>query len=673
MQKVVLTLSLIFLFKLTAGQNYGIDTSNFDKSVSPGADFYKYVNGKWLASNPIPADRSSWGIFDGLDQLVESRIHTLVASIAADTSSEAGSNRHKIRDYYVAAADSSAINRKGAAPLVPLLLKIDSIKNRTDLARVIGWLELNFCNAGFRFYAGSDPQNALRSIAHIDQYGGYSLPNPGYYLSDDPEFVSIRNRYALHIEKMMMLAGYNPANSKDIARSVLKIETILAINGMPNEEFRTASNASSKISLRSLQKIAPHFNWTSYFSALGVSSTEEINVLPPSFFTAFSEAIRKNDLAEWKRYLAWCVVHNAAPYLSSDFVREDFDFFSASLYGVKEQRSHKKRTLDHLKANLGWALAEEYITLYFSVQEKIAAERMIESIRSTFHQRLAKNEWLSDQTKAYAIEKLERIEVMVAYPDVWPDLSSLEISPFEPLQNVISCWKYEMAKQASQCGKAIDRKAWGMTPQTVNAYYNPSQNVIVLPASILQPPIFSPYFDPAVNYGGLGAVVAHEFTHAFDDEGSHYDAVGNLRNWWSESDMKAFRQKQQLIIEQYNGYIILDSIALNGALTVGENIADLGGLTIAYHAFKNDFVKKDILPVIDGLTPEKRFFIAWAQLWRQNKTPEALKLQVETRTSSPNKFRVNGPLSNMDEFIEAFQIKEGEPMARPSKVRFTIW
>lgn len=650
-----------------------IDLANFDLSIKPGDDFYKYVNGGWLKNNPIPAGNSSWGTFTILRQRNAEIMKAIIQESVSDKSGSATPEPQLIKDFYIAGMDSVAIEKIGSKALSPLFAKIDAIKNTNDLATVMGWLQLNFCNAGFRFYKNWDPKNSNQIIATIDQYGGFALPDREYYLKDDKAAKEIREKYQAHVRAMMKHADIPQSQLKPYSDAVLKIETILSINCMTEEEFRNPALTYHKMKLSGLIKKAPSFSWRNYFMAMGLKDDFEINVIPPDFFTAFGNAVKKNPLNQWKAYLKWCVVNNAAPYLNTAFVNENFNFFQKELNGVSELKPRWQRVLEQEESNLGWALGKEYVKRYFSPKAKEIMLGMIEDIKAAFRTRIQKLDWMSEPTKQKAIEKLNKIYVKVGYPDKWRDITGIKITPDNYLLNIMSCSRFFAGEQVKEVGKPANKYEWGMTPQEVNAYYNSLQNEIVFPSGILQAPFFDENFDAAVNYGAIGCVIAHEFTHAFDDQGSQYDADGNLNNWWTAEDLKQFKEKQKLIIAQYNQYKILDTLRLNGELTVGENIADLGGVSIAYEAFQMHQQKYGRQKDIDGFTAEQRFFIAWTQIWRQNKTPEALAVQVNTSTTSPYMVRGFASLSNLESFKEAFNLREDDKMITPLARTFSIW
>lgn len=674
MKKLYLIIILLFIFgfrnlNAQTGNHAAIDKSNFDFSYKPEDNLYQYVNGNWLKNNPIPPGNSSWGTFSIVRQRQEEIMKSLIEEISRDNDAIDGSDRQILRDFYVAAMDSVMIEKKGAMELRSLFEKIDSISNTDELAAVMGWLQLNFCNSGFRFYKNWDPKNSNHIIAFIDQYGGYALPGRKYYLKNDEASKNLMQQYQNHIEKMMSFTGIDEKDCSQIAKAVLKLETIFAINNMTEEEARDPLRNYYKMDLQGLQSIAPEFNWKNYFGAMGLKNTSEINVIPPDFFSSFSKAVVMNSLKDWKNYLKWCVVNTAAKMLDFRFIEEHFNFFEKTLNGTSDLKPRWQRAMEQEQIHLGETLGEEYVKKYFSPEAKEIILVLVNNIKSAFRLRIQNLDWMSERTKQKALAKLDKINVKVGYPEKFRDISGLKISKESYLQNVINSSRFSASRQVEAVGKPANKEEWGMPPQEVNAYYNAVQNEIVFPAGILQSPFFDEKFDAAVNYGGIGCVIAHEFTHAFDDQGSQFDGDGNMNNWWDEDDLLAFKEKQKLIIEQYNQYTILDTLHLNGELTVGENIADLGGVSIAYDAFQIHQEKSGKQNAIDGFTPEQRFFIAWAQIWKQNKTPEAMTRQVNTNTTSPSPFRVAGPLSNLQSFYDAFNI----PQSKQKKSLIRIW
>ncbi|HYN83718.1 MAG TPA: M13 family metallopeptidase [Pyrinomonadaceae bacterium] len=650
-----------------------IDPADMDLTVRPGEDFYRYANGNWVRKNPIPAGQSRWGAFDELDVRTAEKLRAILDETLRDAAAPKGSARQLLRDFYKSAMDTEAVERAGASPLKPYFERIDALRTKDELAALVGEFHKTVApQAVFLYYRDADVENPGRRIAALRQ-GGLALPNRSYYLRDDAESAKLREQYRAHVERVFRLLGDSEADAKTNASAVLKVETALASHSLTREEERDPKLTFNRMTLAELQKAAPHFNWANYFAALGLPPTRPVNVVTPGFFRGLSEMTAGLPLAEWKTYLRWNVLKTNARLLSSDFVKENFDFFDRTLQGVTEMQPRWQMVQAEVESQLGWALGREYVARHFSPRAKERMLTMIGDIREAFARRIRALDWMGEETKRKALAKLDKITVNVGYPDRWPDLDGLDIRPDGYLANVVRVTRRDVERSIRKLGEPADRGEFGMTPQTVNAYYNPAENKIVFPAAILQPPVFHESFDRAVNYGGIGSVIAHEFTHAFDDEGSQYDGDGRLANWWTAEDLARFKEKQRLVVEQYSGYTALDGLRLNGELTVGENIADLGGVHVAFDAFEARQRREGRAPLIDGLTPEQRFFVAWARVWRVNMTPEAVRLKVNTSTTSYAPFRVNGPFSNHEGFIKAFGLKDGDPMVRPAAKRIRIW
>jgi putative endopeptidase len=649
-----------------------IDKSNMDLTVAPGEDFYRYVNGNWLRKNPIPPGHNVWGTFAVLRQQNAKVLRGIMEATLLDRTAAPGSAAQLLRDFYTAAMDTAAIERAGQTPLDPYFRMIDSIRTLGDLAAVVGELHRSAApQAMFLFYRDVDADDPRTPLAALKQ-GGFALPGRSYYLDQTTEAIALRDMYRQHVQRMFRLLGQSDAAAAN-ADIVLRLETMFAKSSLTPEQEREPKLTFHRMKLADLRQRFPRFAWDRYFAALALPAAVDINVVTPEFFAAQSAMIARVPLEKWRVYLTWNTLTTNAPLLSRKFVDEHFDFFERTLTGVMEPAPRWQRVLAQTESGLGWALAQEYVKRHFSPRAKERMLLMVRDIRETFQRRILDLDWVSEETKRNALAKLEGIVVAVGYPDRWPDLPSVAISPSAYLANVVRLNRYQVAEDISKLSRAVDRSEFGMTPQQVNAYYSPPDNKIVLPAGILQPPFFHESFDDAVNYGAIGCVIAHEFTHAFDDQGSQYDAEGRLRNWWTDDDLRRFKIKQKLVSDQYNGYTVLDSLRMNGALTVGENIADLGGVTVAFQAFQTRQSMAGRGKDIDGFTPEQRFFIAWAQLWRVNMTPEAMRRQVKGSTTSYYPFRVIGPLSNLDSFISAFGLKEGEKMVRKPGRRVRIW
>lgn len=656
-----------------ASNSKAIDKADLDPNVRPGDDFYLFVNRNWIRGHAIPSGYSSWTTFAELREQNSKRLQGILEQTLQDTAAPKGSTVQLLRDFYSAAMDTAAIEAAGSKQLTPYFKRVDSLKTRSDLARVIGEFHQSIApQAAFLFYRDADVDNPTRSLAAFKQ-GGIALPDRRYYLEGDAESKKIMAQYRQHIKAMFRLLGESEGAAGAAAGVVINLETIFAINSLTREEERDPKLTFHRMNLAQLEKLAPYFHWKAYFDGLGLPRGQVVNVVTPDFFVGLSEMSRRIPLRKWKIYLKWNVLMTNAQFLSSDFANEAFRFFETTLNGIAEMKPRWKRALERTDEYLGWALAQEYIRKHFSPRAKDKMLVMIGNIREAFGQRIKTLDWMSEATKREALIKLSKITVNVGYPDRFPSLAGLGITPSGYVANVVNANRYSVKEAIRKLGEPIDRTEFGMTPQTVNAYYSPPDNKIVFPAGILQAPFFDESFDDAVNYGAIGSVIAHEFTHPFDDEGSQYDADGKLRNWWAAEDLKRFQEKQQLVVHQYDAYTVLDNLHLNGGLTVGENIADLGGISIAFDAFQRQQQKAGRQPEIEGLTPEQRFFIAWAQLWRINMTPEAIRSKINTSTTSYQPFRVIGPLSNHEGFINAFHLKEGDRMVRPAAERIKIW
>ena len=672
-----LTLTLSIAIPATAQvsavpmQSKPLDPANLDRSVSACTDFYQFANGGWIRNNPVPPAFSRWGSFDLLGETNQSNLLTILRSAAASGNSQASEDLRKLGVYYSSCMDSVGAERAGAQPIAPGLARIAAIRNRAQLETEVARLHSQGVPVLFGFGAQQDAKNSTSVIAGITQ-GGLSLPDRDYYLNPDKRYTDIRADYTDHLARMFQLLGDSPTQAATNAQRVVTIETGLARPAKTRVQLRDPNANYNKMTAAELAQFAPGFNWPSFFATEGRSDISTINVQNPVFLRAVDSLLTSAPLDDWKAYLRWKLVTAAAPSLSSAFVNEDFRF-SSTLTGAKEMLPREKRCSRAADAGLRDALGQAYVAQYFPPAAKQRALEMVRNIQAVFNDRLRTLAWMSDTTRTQAAGKLATFTTKIGYPDKWRDYSTLTIKPGHFLNNQVAVREYERRRTLGRIGKPVDRAEWGMTTPTVNAYYNPSMNEIVFPAGIMQPPFFDAKADDAVNYGGMGAVIGHEITHGFDDQGSQFDAEGNLRNWWSASDLEKFKQRTGLVASQYDSYTVLDSVRVNGRLTLGENIADFGGLSIAYAALQKALAEKGRPPLIDGFTPEQRFFLAWAQIWRQNITPEAQRVRINTDSHSPGRWRTNGPVSNMPEFAAAFGCKPGDPMVRSESVRPVIW
>jgi putative endopeptidase len=655
----------------TAGSK-GIDLGNFNTSANPAQDFYEYVNGNWMKNNPIPATESAWGSFNEVRERNTVKLKTVLDEAANDKNAKPGSNRQKIGDYYAMATDSAKLEKDGIKPLADEFAMIDRIKTTDDLAKVVAHHHTIGAGSIFGFGVGQDPKISTQYIAFMGQ-GGTALPEKDYYLGDDPELKQIRDAYVDHIGKMLALTGDKQDIAGKEAQTIMNIETALSKVSMSAVEQRNIEAQYNKRTLKELKEMVPNFNWDIYFKNVGIAPPAEVIIGQLDFMKEMNNMVKSTSINDWKTYLRWSLINATASKLNEAIVKQNFSFYGTTLMGAKAQRPRWKRALDAVDEAMGEALGQVYVEKYFSATDKQRVNTMVDNLMAAYKDRINTRDWMSADTKKQAITKLNTIMRKLAYPDKWRDYSALQVKRDSYVQNFMRANTFGFNYMINKLGKPVDRTEWGMSPPTINAYYNPSMNEIVFPAGIMQPPFFNPEADDAVNYGSMGAVIGHELTHGFDDQGSQFDAEGNMKNWWTDEDKKKFEAKTQLIVKQFNKFVAVDSAHVNGELTLGENIADLGGLTIAYYAYKKSLEGKSAPEKIDGFTGEQRFFIAWAQAWRTNMRPEFMKQMVKTNPHSPGRFRVLGPLSNMKEFYAAFNVKPGDAMYRNDNERAEIW
>jgi putative endopeptidase len=660
-----------------------LDPKNMDTSVKPQDDFYFYANGTWLKNNPIPPEYSRWGSFNELIEKNNDALHEIAeqaAALAAQQSEApkiekaAAAEVQKVGDFYVSGMNEAAIDQARVQPLQDELKRIDAMTDFSSLTNEIGRLHRMGVGALFRFTSGQDDKDSTMVIAQAFQ-GGLGLPDRDYYTKDDDASKRLRDQYVAHVTKMFTLMGDSPDTAAAHARTVMKIETSLANPARTRVELRDPQKNYNKMSQAELQKLMPDFKWSNYFQQLELPAPSAINVGQPDFFKAANQVFKTVSINDWKTYLRWHLVHDTAATLSQDLVDENFAFFGKILTGAEKLKPRWKRVVSTIDNEIGEALGKLYVADHFSPEAKRRALEMVNNLREALADRIKSNNWMDQPTKKEALKKLAAFTVKIGYPDKWRDYSLLKIDRGPYVQNVMRSDEFEVARQMKKIGKPVDRTEWGMSPPTVNAYYNSKLNEIVFPAGILQPPFFNPDADDAVNYGGIGAVIGHEMTHGFDDRGRQYDAVGNLRDWWTPGSAKAYNERAKAIIDQYAAYEPLSGLHINGELTQGENIADIGGLKIAYAAFQKALAghPENANKKIDGFTPDQRFFLAWAQIWRANQRDQETKLRLNTDPHSPGRFRANGPVSNMPEFQKAFGLPDNSAMVRSAKDRANIW
>jgi putative endopeptidase len=648
-----------------------INPANMDTSVKPGNNFYEYVNGGWIKSHPIPPEYSQYGAFTVLYENNQKELKALVSEISKKKEVKQGSIEQKIRDFYNSGMDTTRIEKQGYAPIMPELKKIDAITNMKMVQQELAHMHTIGVHPLFYFYAGADEKNSSMEIANLYQ-GGLGLPDVSYYTKEDAASKKLRGEYMNHIAKMFELVGDNSKVANKKAQEVLNLETRLAKTSFTRLERRSPEKNYNKMSVAQLQKISHDINWKAYFANIGLKNPGEINVGQPRFFTGMSKIMQETPVNVWKAYLEWDLLDDAAPYLSKNFVQENFNFYGKTMSGQKKMQPRWKRVMSATSGSLGEALGELYVAKYFPPEAKARMLKLVNNLKLSFAGRIQKLDWMSDTTKKKAIAKLKAITVKVGYPDKWRDYSKLNVVPDNYFQNLMNASKFAFDFNLNKVGKPVDKSEWGMTPQTVNAYYNPSNNEIVFPAGILQPPFFNKDADDAVNYGAIGVVIGHEMTHGFDDQGRKYDKNGNMNNWWTAADAKRFKAKTKKLAALYDHYTVLDSLHVNGQLTMGENIADLGGLNISYNAYLKSLDGKTPKK-IDGFTGTQRFFMAFAQVWRQNIRPKEMAKRLKTDVHSPGEARVNIPPFNMTAFIKAFNIKPGDKLYIPKDKRAYIW
>jgi endothelin-converting enzyme/putative endopeptidase len=643
-----------------------LDVTSMDRSIDPCVDFFKYSCGGWMKNNPIPPDQSSWDTYSKMQDENLGRLRGILET-ASTPDPQRNAAAQKIGDYYSSCTDEKTVDRKGAEPLKPALDRIATIDSKKQIADVAAAMVQG--GMLFRFGSTQDFRDASQMIAEADQ-GGLGLPDRDYYTKEDSKSVDLRKAYVAHVQRIFQLLGDQPEVAATEAQAVMRIETALAQGSMTRVERRDPRNLDHKMTSGELAKIAPDFQWQVYFTKVGLPSLPSLNVASPGFFKAMNEELDKERLADWKTYMRWHLVHADAPFLSAAFLNENFDFYGKTLQGKKELRPRWKRCTDEVDNNLGEALGQVYVEKYFGPDAKQQALKMVQEIQTAMEQDVNSLPWMSATTKQQALVKLHGMANKIGYPDKWRDYSKLEIRRGDELGNVERARKFEFDRQLAKIGKPLDRGEWDMTPPTVNAYYNPQMNDINFPAGVLQPPAFDPTSDAAPNYGDTGGTIGHELTHGFDDEGRQFDAQGNLRDWWTEDDGKEFVKRASCISDQYSTYTIVDDIKINGKLTLGEDVADLGGLLLAYRAWKDD-TKSEKLQPLDGLTPAQRFFVGYGQSWCGESRDETKRLRATVDPHSPEKYRTNGVVSNMPEFQEAFHCSAGSPMVNQNRCR--VW
>ncbi len=653
----------------------GLEIANMDSTVRPQDDFFRFVNGNWLKRTAIPSDRGAWGSFNELSEFNNNAVLSVLKKAGENPKYTEGTDQRKASDFFSIGMDSSLAESAGLNPLNPTLKKIEAINNKTDLQNYLIEQELEGGGAFFGFQVFPDLKNSKKMAAYLGS-GGIGLPERDYYIKTDPKSKETREKYKDHVARMLGLIGLDVTSAKKSAERILALESQLAKATLTKEESRDPVKQYNKKSLSDLSALTPSIIWTSYFNALGVKE-DSIIVTEPVFMKEVEKIITSYGWNDIKIYLKWTALRGSAPFLNHAVVRESFDFNTKYMLGVDQMRPRWKRVLNTTNAFLGEAIGKLYVDENFPPEAKQKAIEMVENIKLAFAERIKNVDWMSDSTKKASLKKLSTFTVKIAYPDEWKNYAGLivEKAPEKAsyYQNAVNASTFVVRQNIAKLGKPVNTKEWEMTPQTVNAYYNPLFNEIVFPAGILQPPFYNYKADEAVNYGGIGAVIGHEISHGFDDQGSQFDAEGNLKNWWQEDDLKKFKEKGKALADQFNRYEPLSGVFVQGQFTLGENIGDLGGLNVAYDGLQHFYREHKKPGLIDGYTPEQRFYLSWATVWRIKYKDETLRTQVNTDPHSPGMFRANGPVSNIKEFYDAFGVKPGDKMFRDEKDRVKIW
>jgi len=643
----------------------GLQLTAMDRSADPCTDFYQYACGGWMKDNPIPPDRSTWGRFDELQEKNNETLHRILERAASGGDAET----KKIGDYYASCMDETAINSKSIAPLQPLLKKIATLRSASELAPLVAELHPIGVNVFFGFGAEADFKDASLEMAIADQ-GGLGLPERDYYFRDDPKSAEIRKEYVNHVGKMIEFLGEKPDEASSIAGRVMAVETALAKGALEAVSRRDPTKIYHKMTPAELQAMTPNFQWSQYFTGLGAPPIYALNVTEPDFFKAMGQVLGSTPIDDIKAYMGWQLAHASAPVLPTKFVDENFRFYGAVLTGAKELRVRWKRCVQFTDSDLGEELGKAFVKETFGPQAKADTLKMVHELEASLEKDITELTWMTETTKKEALVKLHAVTEKIGYPDRWRDYSGLTIVRGDALGNSQRSNAFEFHRQLKKIGNPVDKSEWTMTPPTVNAYYNPLQNNINFPAGILQPPYYNAGSDASANFGGAGAVIGHELTHGFDDQGRQFDARGNLKDWWTEADAKAFEERAQCFVDEYSSFTAVDDVKVNGKLTLGENTADNGGLRISLMAYLARAATEGS-KTLDGFTPEQRTFLAWGQVWCENRRPEALRMMAQTNPHSPGRDRVNGVVSNMPEFQKAFSCKADAPMVRQKPCR--VW
>ncbi|MES2838243.1 MAG: M13 family metallopeptidase [Bacteroidota bacterium] len=649
----------------------GLDLTNIDSTIKPTNDFYDFFSKKWIDKTEIPGEERVWGPLIEMRNRNTEALHTILKSAMADASAKAGSNRKKLGDFFASGMDSVKINATGFSPLVNEWKKTEALKDKKELTKRIAELNRMGASNTFGFYVGQDEKKSDEMIVTLYQ-GGISLPSKEYYDANSGEMKAIQVEFKKYIAKILTLAGVEEKKANEQAEIIYAFEKKMADASMTNVEMRDPEKMYNKKSLSELQKLYPNIDWKIYFEEYKTPTFDSLIVGQLNYFSTLDKLIISTPLDTWKTYLNWKLANETSPFLSDDFANANFEFYDKTLMGSKSKKPRWKSVIDMIDGSMGDAIGEAFVEKHFSPNAKKKINEMVDNIMAVYQERISQLDWMSAPTKEQAKKKLAAMDRKLGYPDKWKDYSTLEISRDSYVQNIMNSVIFGTDEMVNKLGKPVDRTEWGMSAPTVNAYYNPSKNEIAFPAGIMQAPAFDENAPDFVNYASIGAVIGHELTHGFDDQGSQYDEKGNLKNWWTEEDKAKFNAKTKLLVEQYNAFVAVDTFHVNGELTLGENIADLGGLTIAYYAWKKSLNGKTP-EMIKGYTQDQLFFMSFAQVWRMKMRDESMKNMVITNSHSPSKFRVIGPLSNMKEFYDAWGAKQGDKMFIEENKRALIW
>lgn len=678
MQKVFL-ISVITLFlyscnnespktEETNEDKLGFDLANIDSTVHPNQNFYQFAVGNWVKNNPVPASEAAWGAFNIVRDRNNEILKKIFEDAAANKNAKKGSNTQKIGSFYRTAMDTNKLNAEGIAPLKPYFEEIDALTKNEEIIPLSAKLIRSGIESLVDFGYHVDFKDNSRKLPIVG-FAQTGLPNKDYYLKEDEAFKKYREEYLKFVDNSFKLAGLS---DKEPSKTIFSIEKKLVTPQLSSVERRNLELMYNIYSQEDLRKTYPNIDWDAMFNTYNLGELEEINVLQPKYIAEVNKLLKEIPIDDWKTYLRWRVIRAGSSYLSSDFEKENFNFYSGVLRGTKEQKPRWERMIETGNRNLSEIVGQEFVKVAFSEESKERIQTIVKNIQAVFKERLMNLSWMSDSTKQLALEKLESFKFKIGYPDKWQDYSKLEITDKSFFDNILAVNRFNFDKQIAERNDPIDKAEWATYPQIVNAFYHPINNDITFPAGILQPPFFMPDADDAINYGSIGAVIGHEFLHGFDDQGSKFDKNGNMQNWWTEQDRTKFDANTQRLVNQFNEFSPLEGVFVNGQLTLGENIADFGGLTMSYHAMKKAYKGKED-DLINGFNPAQRFFLGWAQVWAVNMTDDMLRTLVNTDPHSPGQYRVNGPLSNMPEFYETWGVKENDGMYRHDSVRVVIW